>query len=244
MVMEKSWNQKLNPEMCKKTALASTVPHSQSSSSCSKQAIQAIPVRLEYCFPSAGNKAHLCFYLFNIDSEHSLLFYCLRLSSWDKQTAFMTVQNLADVHLPVLGGQILVYAGWGWWHLPRRFHLKLEMAEKPCFLLVSHSTERCSATAVWWQPDWSQSHPGGRSCPLVSMGTVDSWGYSHQFQVGRSHRCSFSANSEAINRLTLLPHSAGKCNRPREANSRQRLKTLSPHLRSCSFFLSISIPFF
>lgn len=112
-------------QRCKKTAVASTVPHSQSSSSCSKQAIQAIPVRLEYCFPSAEIKLIYAF-IFNIDSEHSLLFYCLRLSSWDKQTAFMrTVQKSSWCSSTHAWGQILVYAGWGWWHLPRRFHLKL-----------------------------------------------------------------------------------------------------------------------
>ena len=55
---------------CKKTALASTVPHSQSSSSCSKQAIQAIPVRLEYCFPSAEINLIYAF-IFLIICKHS-----------------------------------------------------------------------------------------------------------------------------------------------------------------------------
>lgn len=64
-----------------------------------------------------------------------------------------------------------------------------------------------------------RSHPGGRSLSPCQHGNCGLLGLFPPISSGRSHRCSFSANSEAINRLTLLPHSAGKCNRPREANS-------------------------
>lgn len=123
-------------------------------------------------------------------------------------------------------------------HLPRRFHLKLGNGWEALFPAgVPFYWEMLWVTAVWWQPDRSQVTPRRKILSPCQHGNCGLPGlFCTNFKWGEAIDAPFSANSEAINHLTLLPHSAGKCNRPRKPTPRQRLKTLS-HLRSCLFLL-------